>query len=89
MYARQRTHYVRCFVSLAEDFIRALPLLSAAYRRRTTPQLFKGGKVKFFLGRGDALRPRPTFEAKSRQKPPEGFRSPQTPANGSCREQFK
>ena len=34
-------------------------------------------------------RQHPTFEAKSRQKPPEGFRSPQTPANGSCGKPLK
>ena len=43
--------------------------LYAAYRRRLTPPLFNGEKAKTLLGRGDALRPRPTFEAKSRQKP--------------------
>ena len=51
-------------------------IIYAAYRRCTTRQLFSGGKAKTLLGHGDALRPRPTFEAKSRQKLPEGFRSP-------------
>ena len=52
------------------------------YRKQSTPSgvgappLFNVEKTKTLLGRGDALKPRPTFEAKSRQKPPEGVPFP-------------
>ena len=64
--------------------------LFAAYRRRTTPPLFQGGKSEFLLGRDAAPSPHVTFErTKVTKTLSEGFRSPQTPANGSCRELFK
>ena len=38
--------------------------LFAAYRRRTTPPLFQGGKSEFLLGRDAAPSPHVTFEIK-------------------------
>ena len=64
----------------------APPCLYAAYRRCTTAPLFQSGQSFIFLRVGTTLNPRFRFlPAKSGKKSrPEGFRSPQTPANGSC-----
>ena len=51
---------------------------------------FNGEKSEFLLGRDVAPNPHVTFErSKVTKTLSEGFRSPQTPANVSCRELFK
>ena len=59
--------------------------IAAASLRR----FFKGGKSEFLLGRDAAPSPHVTFErSKVTKTLSEGFRSPQTPANGSCGKLF-